>query len=96
MHPVIIKSLAASSSDYYRFTYAEVFNQSLGYISLAYLASLVLWCLVERPMASLTNLMVPKRRSRESKPTQEPLSPNAVSEEGLGNCRVTGEAQQPA
>jgi len=69
---VIIKSLAGSSKDYFRFAYAEVFYHSAGYVILAYSASFLLWCLVERPMASLTGFMVPKSRARQSKPARDP------------------------
>lgn len=82
LHPVIIKSIAGSSQDYYRFSYAENLYRALSNICLAYSASAILWCLVERPMASLTGFLVPKR---QSKPAREP-SPCAADMETPLSC----------
>merc|ERR1712187_120031 len=62
IHPVIIKLIAGNAEDYYTFSPCEAIHRAIFFFVLAYGASVALWCLVEKPMASLTSLMVPKAR----------------------------------
>lgn len=62
LHPAIIKTLAGNMTSYYHFSMSEVLLHALGNCTLAYAAAAVMWCLVERPVATLTEAAMPKPR----------------------------------
>merc|ERR1712217_658364 len=60
-HPALIKLLAANATDYYTFSPLDALGRAVWYFVLAYSAAVVTWCLVEKPFATLTGWLVPKR-----------------------------------
>jgi len=72
VHPLFIKLVAGNAADYYYFEGMELAYHSLGNIAGAYAGAVVVWCLVEKPFATLTDVLVPKGRAERppSKPAE--------------------------
>lgn len=69
MHPPIIKLLAGNARDYYTFSYADSLSRASVNLILAYTAATVLWCLVEKPFATMTSWLVPSKKGASGKST---------------------------
>merc|ERR1712134_185241 len=63
MHPPIIKLLAGNARDFYTFSYADSLSRASVNLILAYSAATVLWCLVEKPFATMTSWLVPSKKA---------------------------------
>merc|ERR1711957_621031 len=61
MHPPIIKLLAANTYDYYTYSPADAISRACLNLVLAYGSAIILWCIVEKPCATLTSWLVPKK-----------------------------------
>jgi len=85
LHIVVIKVLAANMAGYYYYSMSEVLLRAFGHCTLAYAASVVMWCLVERPFATLVDAAMPKRQPKgaqgkdQTPPQGAPLSENERS-----------------
>lgn len=77
IHPILIKVTAANADGYYFYSPADALQRTVWFILLAYSCAVVLWCLVEKPMATLTGWMVPKK-----KPTVQKVSQNDPPSQG--------------
>lgn len=64
LHPVVIKQLAANMVSYFHFSLSEVLLHAVCHSALAYVAAAVMWCLVERPFATLVEAAVPKSKAQ--------------------------------
>jgi len=62
VHCAIIRTLAANRVEYFYYSMTDVLVRAIGYCILSYSASVLLWCLVERPFATLTDAAMPKRQ----------------------------------
>jgi len=62
-HPVIIKIIAGNLEDYYIYSPLESVQRTVFFFILAYMASVVSWCLVEKPIATISGWLVPKKKS---------------------------------
>jgi len=62
LHCAIIRTLAANRVEYFYFSMTDVLVRAIGYCVLSYSSSVLLWCLVERPFATLTDAAMPKRQ----------------------------------
>jgi peptidoglycan/LPS O-acetylase OafA/YrhL len=58
MHPVIIKLLAGSMDDYYHFGASDVFYRLVGNVLLSFFAAFWVFVLVERPMMTISGLIM--------------------------------------
>lgn len=73
-HPVIVKICAGNYDGYLTYTIGEALQRAIMFTILAYSAAIVAWCLVEKPCATLTGWLVPKKgKAPVAKPTS-PLS----------------------
>mmetsp|Transcript_49672 Transcript_49672/g.160619 ORF Transcript_49672/g.160619 Transcript_49672/m.160619 type:complete len:177 (-) Transcript_49672:303-833(-) len=80
-HPVIIKLIAANMTDYYTYSALDALQRATWYFVLAYGTSLVTWCLVEKPFATITGWLVPKKggaRTPSAKPQEAQQAPTAT------------------
>lgn len=68
-HPMVIKLAAGGAVQYYTFSGMDMFYRWLGNSVCAYSLSMVLWCLIERPMMTLTSAAL-KRKSSSPKKKQ--------------------------
>jgi peptidoglycan/LPS O-acetylase OafA/YrhL len=64
-HPALIKLLAANSYDYFTYSKFDALSRSCLYFVLAYGSAVVLWCIVEKPFATLTGWLIPKARNKQ-------------------------------
>jgi len=69
-HPMVIKLAAACSEQYYNFSGMDLFYRVSGNILCAFTGSLVVWCLVERPMMTLTTALIKNKSKTNIKPTE--------------------------
>jgi len=76
VHPIIIKVTAGNADDFYTYSPVEAIQRALFFSVLAYATSAVLWCLVERPFATIVDMALPKERSA-TKPDAPPSSAEA-------------------
>merc|ERR1712083_635513 len=75
MHPVIVKTLAGNMVSYFNYSTNEVVLHAFGHSTLSYAAAIAMWCLVEKPFATLSEAMMPKTKSKppQLQQTQEPV-----------------------
>jgi peptidoglycan/LPS O-acetylase OafA/YrhL len=64
IHPLCIKLAAGTSMQYYTFSGMDLFYRHLGNCTCAYGGSVVLWCIVERPMITFTSVFL-RSKSRQ-------------------------------
>jgi len=67
VHPPIIKLLAGNADDFYTFSPMNAMGRASWNIVLAYCSAIVLWCIVEKPCATLTGWLVPKKKPVKDK-----------------------------
>lgn len=65
-HPIIIKIIAGNLDGYLSYSAGESLQRAILFAILAYSAAIAAWCLVEKPMATLTGLLVPKKKKPEA------------------------------
>jgi len=70
-HPVIVKILAGSAEDYYMYSPLDAIERTVFVVVLAYVASMLSWVLIEKPMATLTTWMIPRQVKSRSPPAYE-------------------------
>jgi hypothetical protein len=88
IHPAIVKVLAGNASDYYSFSAQDALSRASLNSILAYSSAVILWCLVEKPCATMTNWLVPKKKGNSSRNT---------TSSGVGNSsRADVEGRPPA
>jgi len=82
IHPILIKIIAGNAEDYYTYSFLDSFQHAFFNAVLAYTGSVVMWCLVEKPMATFTALLVPKRRpANANKPSSSGANAAAGSQQ---------------
>jgi peptidoglycan/LPS O-acetylase OafA/YrhL len=64
-HPIIIKIIAASQDGYFTYSALDGIERAMLYSILAYSVAIVSWCLVEKPFATLTVWLAPKKVSNK-------------------------------
>jgi hypothetical protein len=69
LHIVVIKTFAGNMSGYFHYSLSEVLLHAFGFFALTYMASVVMWCLIEKPFAALTDALVPKKKPQQSVPS---------------------------
>jgi len=62
-HPLVIKLALGCAVNYYTFSGMDLVYRICGNIILAYSASFVVWCLIERPMMTFTTALVKSKKS---------------------------------
>jgi len=67
IHPCIIKLLAGNTWDYYTYSPADAISRACLNATLAYCAAICLWCLVEKPCATMTTWLVPSKAKSQAK-----------------------------
>jgi len=72
LHPLVINLRCGLAVQYYQFSYWTLFQNLLTDSTLAYAAAAVMWCLVEKPTATLTGFLL-------AKPTAKPRPPAAAA-----------------
>jgi len=71
----------ANMTDYYTYSALDALQRATWYFVLAYGTSLVTWCLVEKPFATMTGWLVPKKggaRTPSAKPQEAHQAPAAT------------------
>lgn len=63
-HPVIIKIIAGNRDGYMNYSAGESIENAVVYAMMAYSAAICCWCLVEKPFATMTGWLVPKKKPR--------------------------------
>jgi len=63
-HPVLIKLVAGNMEDYYNYSFIEAWQHATFFFVLAYAASTFSYCLVEKPCATMTGWLIPKKKPR--------------------------------
>lgn len=76
MHPLVIKLAAGTAVQFYTFSGMDMFYRLLGNAFCAFSGSLVLWCLIERPVMTLTSIA--KGRSSDSGPQSSGDKPGSA------------------
>lgn len=76
-HPVIIKIIAGNVDGYFTFSIGETIQRAIIFAILAYAAAIVCWCLVEKPCATMTGWLIPKKKS-PAKPVM-PTDPESAT-----------------
>jgi len=66
LHPLVIMLAAGNAVQYETFDTASHLFRSWSYISCALALSVVLWCMVERPMSTLMSKMLKKPKKDET------------------------------
>merc|ERR1711959_528399 len=59
---------------YFHFSLTQVLMRAFAHCILTYIAAVVMWCLVEKPFATLTDAMMPKKKQQRvelEKPQQQ-------------------------
>jgi len=67
-HPVIIKIIAGNVDGYPYMSAMDALQRAVMFAILAYSAAIVTWCLVEKPMATLTGWLVPRKKNTDANP----------------------------
>lgn len=84
LHPLVIKLAAGTSVQYYTFSGMEVCYRFVGNCFMAFSSAIALWCLIERPVMTLTSagLKKPQASARkiESSNSGPTLGPAATCE----------------
>ncbi|CAJ1453939.1 unnamed protein product, partial [Effrenium voratum] len=75
LHPLVIKLAAGTSVQYYTFSGMELCYRLIGNCCMAYGLAVILWCLIERPIMTLTTAGL-KNRSSSAKTESSSSSPN--------------------
>lgn len=101
MHPPIIKLLAGNAWDNYTFSPQDVISRASFNFVLAFSAAIVLWCLVEKPFATMTTWLVPsKTKGKPASTGSASVRPVPLGDKLLDNTPVetvagTGEQFEP-
>lgn len=66
LHPIVVNWRCGLATQYYQFTVWTVLSNWAVDSALAYAAAVVVWCLVEKPVAALTTSLFPKSTDRKS------------------------------
>lgn len=89
LHPLVIKLAAGTSVQYYTFSGMEVCYRFIGNCLMAYASAIALWCLIERPIMTLTTAGL-KPRAIQQKIESSNSGPALESAAG------TGESSEPS
>lgn len=68
LHPLVINLRCGLAVQYYQFSGWTLFQNLLTDSALAYAAAIVAWCLVEKPVATLTGFLIKKPPSKSTSP----------------------------
>eukprot|EP00929_Paragymnodinium_shiwhaense_P118803 TRINITY_DN9070_c0_g1_i1.p1 TRINITY_DN9070_c0_g1~~TRINITY_DN9070_c0_g1_i1.p1 ORF type:complete len:776 (-),score=136.85 TRINITY_DN9070_c0_g1_i1:516-2798(-) len=72
MHPVVIKLMAGNARQFYTFSAEDLTYRLIGNCILAYAASAVLWCMMERPVMTVVSASLKKKKGQPAqRSTQE-------------------------
>jgi hypothetical protein len=73
-HPLVIKLMAGRSFQFYEFGTQDLVYRLIANATLAFSASVVLWCLIERPVMTLVSRFTKKgqKPQRQQQPEEEP------------------------
>mmetsp|Transcript_15489 Transcript_15489/g.27167 ORF Transcript_15489/g.27167 Transcript_15489/m.27167 type:complete len:619 (-) Transcript_15489:168-2024(-) len=95
LHPLVIKLAAGTSTQYYTFSGMDLFYRWFGNTAMAYSLAIGLWCLVERPVMTLTTGALKKRRALAADAQQkaETRSPAATP---LTSAAATASPSSPS
>jgi len=63
VHPLVIKLSAGNEVQFYTFSGMDLAYRAIGNSVLAYSASVLVWCFIERPMMTFTSALLKKKRS---------------------------------
>merc|ERR1719450_509742 len=74
VHPVIIKIIAGNVDGYFYYSALSAIQRAILFAILAYTSAIATWCLVEKPMATMTGWLVPKKKPQ---PRQEAATKSA-------------------
>lgn len=90
VHPLVIKLSAANATQYYMFSGMDLFYRWIGNCFCAFSGATVVWCLVERPIMTLTTSALKGRPVRSALDKQTPTSsqPAAQSSGGVTTDRT--------
>merc|ERR1712151_864122 len=77
LHPVVIRMLAGNMTTYFHYSLSEVLLHALGHCAISFGAAIVMWCLVEKPCASLVAAAISKVREDRSAITSDKLQVRA-------------------
>jgi hypothetical protein len=80
MHPVIIKIVAGNVDGNFRYSPGEAIQRAIIFAILAYCSAIVTWCLVEKPMATMTGWLLPKKKRRSESPTKQNAVANSLGD----------------
>lgn len=90
LHPLVIKLAAGTSVQYYTFSGMDVCYRFIGNCLMAYASAIALWCLIERPIMTLTTAGLKPRaigqkvESSNSRPALASASTGESSESSRG------------
>jgi peptidoglycan/LPS O-acetylase OafA/YrhL len=76
LHPIVVKTFAGNMVSYFTYSVSEVTLHAFCHAALSYAAAMCLWCLVEKPFATLVEAAMPKPRASttDRKPSSTPLA----------------------
>merc|ERR1711939_338242 len=92
LHIIIIATLGANMTGYFHYSLSEDVLHAFSHFALTYAASVVMWCLVERPCATLTDAMMPKKQ-QQTPQARDTCAPKAAAEEQRKQALLTSECQ---
>merc|ERR1711998_68590 len=84
-HPLVVKLSAACAVQYYTFSGMDLLYRMSGNVILAYFASFLQWCVIERPMMTFTTAMI---KSRKKQPKTEPEADARPANEAEPNAEA--------
>jgi len=68
VHPIIYKIIAGNTESYMVYTALGAVQHAVFVFVLAYAVAVVTWCLVEKPFATISGWLIPKRKSAPKPP----------------------------
>lgn len=71
-HPIIIKIIAGNLDGYMIYSALGAVERAVFVFILAYASSVVTWCLVEKPFATMSGWLIPKRQTQQRSPKSGP------------------------
>jgi peptidoglycan/LPS O-acetylase OafA/YrhL len=95
VHPMVIKLAAGTSNQFYNFDTMGLMYRWVGNCIMAYLGSVALWVLVERPAMTMTSTFLKRKSPQAAKPDVKPQQPQAAgssSSDSIGEAVLLGQA----
>lgn len=74
VHPLVIKLAAGVAQQYYYFSGTDIFYRYVGNVLCAFSGATVVWCLIERPVMTLTTAALKRSSSAEKPPPSPPAT----------------------